>query len=158
MIPTPHVSGAAALELQNGWKSPADVQAALNSYSSIFLTTRSLTSTRLLNTGVSRTTPATVLTAPSAPRSVAVSTGRTNGTLSVSWQAPSAPGSGATSYTATAWSALTGGTSARTCSATSTSCTISNLSRRTTYYVDVTATGPGGTSQVSTPRVQGQTN
>lgn len=155
---TPHVSGAAALELSNGWKSPANVQAALNSYSSTFLTTRSSTSTRLLNTSVAGSTPAPVLTAPSSPRNVTVTAGRNSGSLAVTWQAPSAPGSGVTSYTATAWSALTGGTVARTCSATTTSCTISNLTRRTTYYVDVIATGPGGPSPASTPRISGRTN
>jgi hypothetical protein len=103
-------------------------------------------------------TPVPVLTAPSAPRNVAVAAGRSNGTLTVSWQAPSAPGSGVTSYTATAWLAPTGGTSIRTCSATTTSCTISNLNRRTTYYVDVTATGPGGTSPASSPRILRATN
>lgn len=154
----PHVSGAAALELSNGWKSPADLQASLNSYSSNFLTTRSSTSTRLLNTSVAGSVPTPVLTAPSAPRNVVVSTGRSNGSLSVSWQIPALPGSGVTSYTATAWSALSGGTIVRTCSTTTTSCTISNLSRRTTFHVDVTATGPGGTSPASSPRISRATN
>ncbi len=155
---TPHVTGAVALALSGTTQSPAQVQATLNTYSSTFLTTRSSTSTRLLNTSVAGSTPAPVLTAPSAPRNVSVTTGRNNGSLAVTWQAPSAPGSGVTSYTATAWSALTSGTVARTCSATSTSCTISNLTLRVTYYVDVTATGTGGTSAASTPRILRATN
>ncbi len=155
---TPHVTGAVALALSGTTQSPAQVQAALNTYSSTFLTTRSSTSTRLLNTSVAGSTPAPVLTAPSSPRNVTVNAGRNNGSLAVTWQAPSAPGSGVTSYTATAWSAITGGTVARTCSATTTSCTISNLTRRTTYYVDVIATGPGGPSPASTPRILRATN
>ena len=155
---TPHVTGAIALALSGTTQSPAQVQATLNTYSSTFLTTRSSTSTRLLNTSVAGSTPAPVLTAPSAPRNVSVTTGRNNGSLAVTWQAPSAPGSGVTSYTARAYTAATGGLPIQSCSATSTSCTISNLTRRVTYYVDVTATGTGGTSAASTPRILRATN
>ena len=122
------------------------------------MVSRSSTSTRLLNTSVAGSTPAPVLTAPSSPRNVTVNAGRNNGSLAVTWQAPSAPGSGVTSYTARAYTAATGGSPIQSCSATSTSCTISNLARRTTYHVDVTATGPGGTSAASTPRILRATN
>ncbi len=160
---SPHVAGAAALALSelaiaNASLAPVNVQNTLNSYSSNFITTRSSTSTRLLNTSVAGSTPAPVLTAPSAPRNVSASAGRSNGSLSITWQAPSAPGSGVTSYTARAYIAATGGSPIQSCSATSTSCTISNLVRRTNYYVDVTATGPGGTSLASTPRILRTTN
>jgi subtilisin family serine protease len=154
---TPHVTGAVALALSGTTQSPAQVQATINSYASTFVS-RSSTSTRLLNTSVAGSTPAPVLTAPSVPRNVSVSAGRNNGSLAVTWQAPSAPGSGVTSYTARAYTAATGGSPIQSCSATTTSCTISNLTRRATYYVDVTATGPGGASSASTPRVLRATN
>ena len=54
---TPHVSGAVALELEGGYKTPAQIQNALNSYSGTFLTPGSSTSNRMLNTNVSTANP-----------------------------------------------------------------------------------------------------
>lgn len=92
---------------------------------------------------------------PSAPRSTTAAPA--DRSLLVAWQAPSSSGGSAiTSYTATAWSAATGGTSAGTCPpspATDLGCTITGLVNGTTYYVDVTATNSLGTSLPSSPRV-----
>lgn len=157
---TPHVSGAVALELEASYKTPSQIQAALNSYSGTFLTTRFSTSTRLLNTNFSSinvTPPPSGLTAPSAPRSVRVQVPKQNGRLNVSWTAPSLIGSGVTGYTARAWSSSTGGSIISSCTSATTSCQITGLRNRTNYSVDVIATGRGGTSPASSPRVNTRT-
>ena len=151
---TPHVSGAVALELEGGYKSPAQIQSALNSYSGTFLTTRSSTSTRMLNTNVSALNPPPPgqLT-PTAPQNVRVTAPRQNGRLNVSWTAPSLIGLGISNYTARAWSSSTGGSIIASCTTTTLACQITGLRNRTNYSVDVIATGPGGTGPASSPRV-----
>jgi len=152
---TPHVSGAVALELQGGYKTPAQIQVALNSYSGTFTSPRSSTSNRMLNTNVSPinpTPPPSSLSAPSAPRTVRIVVPRNSGLLNISWLAPSQIGSGVTNYTARAWSARTGGSIISSCTSSTTSCQISGLLRKTNYSIDVIATGPGGTSSPSSPR------
>jgi subtilisin family serine protease len=155
---TPHVSGAIALELEAAYKSPAQIQSALNSYSGTFLTTRSSTSTRMLNTNVSTLNPPPPgqLT-PTAPRNVRVTAPRVNGRLDVSWTAPSLAGSGISNYTARAWSASTGGSIIASCTTTTLACPITGLRNRTNYSIDVIATGPGGVSPASSPRVNVRT-
>ncbi len=157
---TPHVSGAVALELEGGYKTPAQIQNALNSYSGTFLTTRFSTSTRLLNTNVSAanppappTPPASGLFAPTAPRTVKISVPKQNGRLNISWIAPSLVGSGVTTYTARAWSSFSNGSIISSCTSANLTCQITGLRNRTNYSIDVIATGPGGTSPASSPRV-----
>jgi subtilisin family serine protease len=154
---TPHVSGAVALELEGGYKTPAQIQIALNSYSGTFLTTRYSTSTRLLNTNISTANPpappSSGLFAPTAPRTVKVSVPKQNGRLNISWIAPSLVGSGVTTYTARAWSTFSGGSIISSCTTANLTCQIAGLRNRTNYSIDVTATGPGGTSPASSPRV-----
>jgi hypothetical protein len=150
---TPHVSGAVALELEGGYKTPAQIQSALNSYSGTFLTTRSSTSTRMLNTNASTLNPpAPGQLTPTAPRTVRATAPRQNGRLNVSWAVPSLVGSGISNYTARAWSASTGGSIIASCTTTTLTCQITGLRNRTNYSVDVIATGPGGTSPASSPR------
>jgi subtilisin family serine protease len=157
---TPHVSGAVALELEASYKTPSQIQAALNSYSGTFLTTRFSTSTRLLNTNVSAanppappTPPASGLFAPTAPRTVKISVPKQNGRLNISWIAPSLVGSGVTTYTARAWSTFSGGSIISSCTSANLTCQITGLRNRTNYSIDVIATGPGGTSPASSPRI-----
>ncbi len=158
---TPHVSGAVALELEGGYKTPAQIQNALNSYSGTFLTPGSSTSNRMLNTNVSTANPTppppSGLFAPTAPRTVKVAVPKQNGRLNISWTAPSLIGSGVTTYTARAWSLKTGGSIISSCSSATTACQITGLRNRTTYSIDVIATGPGGTSPASSPRVNTRT-
>ena len=150
---TPHVSGAIALELEAAYKSPAQIQSALNSYSGTFLTTRSSTSTRMLNTNAStQNPPPPGQLTPTAPRNVRVTAPRQNGRLDVSWTRPSLAGSGISNYTARAWNASTGGSIIASCTTTTLACQITGLRNRINYSVDVIATGPGGTSPASSPR------
>ncbi len=157
----PHVSGAVALELQGGYKTPAQIQNALNSYSGTFLYPGSLTSNRMLNTNVSIANPTppppSGLFAPTAPRTVVVGVPKQNGRLNISWTAPSLIGSGVTNYTARAWSARTSGSIISSCTSANLTCQITGLRNRTTYSIDVIATGPGGTSPASSPRVNVRT-
>lgn len=92
---------------------------------------------------------------PSQPRSTTASPA--NQSLLVSWQAPSSSGGSViSSYAATAWNAVSGGTALGTCSAntaTDLDCTITSLANGSTYYVDVTATNASGTGLPSSPRV-----
>lgn len=86
---------------------------------------------------------------PSSPTGVTVT--RADTALSVSWTASS----GATSYTATAYDALSGGvTQGTACTIATTSCAISGLTNGTLYYVEVVATD-GSATAASTPRVSG---
>jgi hypothetical protein len=84
------------------------------------------------------------------------------GLVTVTWKAPTNTGGGSiTNYTATVWSALTGGVSKATCASTAVApatpalrCTLTSVLPAGTYYVDVTATNTGAlTSPPSTPRV-----
>ena len=95
-------------------------------------------------------TPAGV---PTSPRSVSVSAAPA--ALIVTWAAPtSSNGSTITGYTASAYTALTGGAAVSTCTSSAYTCTISTgLSNGTTYYVEVFATNNAGNSYASSPRV-----
>jgi len=93
-------------------------------------------------------------TVPDAPTGVVVTRG--NAQLTVSWTAPANTGGLALgTYRATAWNALTGGTTVATCSATATTCVITGLTNGTTYYVDVQASNLLGLGAASAPRVAG---
>jgi len=89
---------------------------------------------------------------PAAPTGVTVAnvTG-TPTSLRVSWTAANNQGSPITGSTATAWSAATGGTAVGTCSTngTAVTCTITGLTRTTTYYVSVVSTNAIGAGIVS---------
>lgn len=96
-------------------------------------------------------------TVPSAPPRVAVS--GTPGGVNVSW-APAAPnGAPVLRYTASAYTARTGGSPTGSCTtagSTLTGCTIWGLPGGTTYFVDVTATNRAGVGSASGPRVAGR--
>ena len=78
---------------------------------------------------------------PSAPTNVTATAG--NAQATVSWSAPSFTGGTITGYTVT----LNPG--GKTCTTTTTSCTITGLTNGTAYTVEVTATNSAGTSTPS---------
>ena len=92
-------------------------------------------------------------TVPLAPGGLAISS-PTGSALTATWSAAT----GATSYTASAYAAASGGSAVATCTATAPTltCAISSLSSVTTYWIAVSATNSGGTSAEST-RVSGTT-
>lgn len=102
----------------------------------------------------------TPATAPTAPTSVTATSPKAS-TIKISWRAPASTGGASlTSYTARVWAASTGGTSpVKNCTAKATTltCTVSSLSRATTYYVDVVAANAVGTGPASSPRVSVRT-
>ncbi|MBU6279860.1 MAG: fibronectin type III domain-containing protein [Actinomycetales bacterium] len=90
--------------------------------------------------------------APGAPTSVTATSGNAQST--VTWTAPASNGGSAiTGYTARAWTAATAGTQLGSCTATTTTCTITGLTNGTAVYIDVIATNAIGSSTASTPRV-----
>lgn len=97
----------------------------------------------------------TPFTVPSNVNPDSISYTAGNGSVVVNWTAPANNGSAITTSTVTAFSALIGGSSSGSCSAstTATSCTISGLSNGTTYYVSIETQNGAGYSQRSTPRV-----
>jgi titin len=96
---------------------------------------------------------ATPLTTPGQPTNVVATSD--SASTDVTWTAPASTGGAAiTSYTATAYTALTGGSVAGTaCSTASLACSITGLTNATTYYVSVVATNAAGASLASSPRV-----
>jgi titin len=89
---------------------------------------------------------------PGAPTGVAAVSN--TGSADVSWTAPSDNGGvPLTGYTATAYSSASSTTPIKSCTTTSTSCSISGLVNNTAYYVSVVATNSTGSSQESSPRV-----
>jgi hypothetical protein len=80
---------------------------------------------------------------------------RGNGSIAITWNAAVENGSPVTGYTATVYSALTGGTVVGTpCTTTGAlTCTVSGLTNATNYWVAVNATNAVGTSADSAPRV-----
>lgn len=133
--------GCTIAGLSNGVTYYVDVIAA-NAY---FPSTGSPSSPRV------PVTPAGVVVAPSAPQSVSATPG--NASLAVIWSAPASTG-GATidSYTARAYSAASGGTSAGSCSTAALGCTVSGLTNGTEYFVEVFATNSAGNGTASSPR------
>lgn len=92
--------------------------------------------------------------APSAPLSVAAASGNT--TAAISWSAPTSDGGTAiTGYTASAYTAASGGSPVRTCTTSSLTCTITGLTNGTTYYIDVKASNDSNATfgAASSPRV-----
>ncbi|RZS56194.1 fibronectin type III domain protein [Microcella putealis] len=72
---------------------------------------------------------------PSAPTSIEADA--RNGSIVVSWAPANANGGTILNYTATAFTAASGGSTVTTCTATTLSCTLTGLSNGTTYYVSV---------------------
>ena len=96
------------------------------------------------------------IAAPSPPRSVSVTAGA--GRITTAWVAPASDGgSTVTGYTARAWTAATGGSIARQCTAAGAAlgCAITGLTNGVTYQVDVIAVNAAGPSTGSNPRVAG---
>jgi len=81
------------------------------------------------------------ITKPDAPTGVSATSGG-NATSTISWTAPSDGGSAITSYTATS-------NAGQTCSSSTTSCSITDLTNGTAYTFTVTATNTIGTSDPS---------
>ena len=97
-----------------------------------------------------------VLAYPGSPTAVAAASAP--GGLAVTWTPPTA-GATPTSYTASAYSDVSGGTVVASCTTSTTACTISDLTNGTAYYVEVTSSAavgsePSATSDPS-PRVAG---
>ena len=97
-----------------------------------------------------------VLAYPGSPTGVAAASAP--GGLAVTWTPPTA-GKTPTSYTASAYSNVSGGTVVASCTTSTAGCTISDLTNGTAYYVEVTASAvvgsePSATSDPS-PRVAG---
>lgn len=118
------------------------------SYQAIFRATNAIgtSPSSTLYSGTPRTTP-------SAPNGITVSQGPASAI--VSWTAPTSNGGSAvTGYTATAYSASTGGTvSGTACTTASLTCTITGLTNGTTYYISAVATNVAGSGTATTPRV-----
>ncbi|MFM8352506.1 MAG: fibronectin type III domain-containing protein, partial [Actinomycetales bacterium] len=77
-----------------------------------------------------------------------------NTQAAIRWTAPASTGGSAiTGYTARAWSATTAGTQLGSCTAATTTCTITGLANGTAVYIDVIATNATGSGAASTPRV-----
>jgi hypothetical protein len=95
-------------------------------------------------------------TVPSAPGNVAVS--GTPGGVNVSWTPAAENGAAITRYTASAYTAGTGGNPVGSCSTSNgslTGCTIMKLQGGTQYYIDVVATNRAGNGTPSSPRTPG---
>jgi titin len=95
-------------------------------------------------------------TVPSAPGNVAVS--GTPGGVNVSWTPAAENGATITRYTASAYTAGTGGKPVGTCTTSNgsmASCTIMKLQGGTQYYIDVVATNRAGNGAASSPRTPG---
>lgn len=95
-------------------------------------------------------------TVPSAPGNVSVS--GTPGGVNVNWTPAAENGAAITRYTASAYTAGTGGKPVGSCTTSSgslTGCTIMRLQGGSQYFIDVVATNRAGDGAPSSPRVAG---
>ncbi|MFC5500769.1 fibronectin type III domain-containing protein [Lysinimonas soli] len=106
-------------------------------------------------TGVaSNTLNGTPYTYPSAPDVSTIVANGGNGQITVSWAAANLNGGTLQNYTATAFTGLTSGSTAATCTTTGLSCVITGLSNGTTYYVSLQTQNTAAMYSVrSAPRV-----
>jgi titin len=102
----------------------------------------------------SNTLIGTPYTYPSAPDPSTIVVNAGDGQVAVSWAAASLNGGTLLNYTATAFSGLNSGTTVRTCSTASLSCTITGLTNGTTYYISLQTENTAAMYSVrSDPRV-----
>jgi titin len=102
----------------------------------------------------SNTRQGTPYTYPSAPDTSTIVANGGNGQITVSWAAANLNGGILLNYTATAFTGLTSGSTAATCTTTTLTCVITGLTNGTTYYVSLqTQNNVSMYSVRSTPRV-----
>ncbi|EPR76563.1 fibronectin type III [Leifsonia rubra CMS 76R] len=102
----------------------------------------------------SNTKQATPFTYPSAPATATIVANGGDGQIIVTWEAANLNGGNLLNYTATAFTGLTSGSTARTCTTTGLSCTLPSLSNGTTYYVSLQTQNTASMySERSAPRV-----
>ncbi|MBW4033519.1 MAG: hypothetical protein HIU88_12800 [Acidobacteria bacterium] len=102
----------------------------------------------------SNTMQGTPYTYPSAPDTATIVANGGNGRITVSWAGANLNGGTLLNYTAAAFTGLSSGSQASTCTTTGLSCVITGLSNGTTYYVSLQTENTSAMYSVrSTPRV-----
>ena len=102
----------------------------------------------------SNTRQGTPYTYPSAPDTATIIANGGNGQITVSWAAANLNGGTLLDYTATAFTALSSGSTAARCTTTGLSCVITGLSNGRTYYVSLQTQNTSAMYSVrSAPRV-----
>ena len=102
----------------------------------------------------SNTRTGTPYTYPSAPDTATIVANGGNAQITVSWAAANLNGGILLNYTATAFTGLTSGSTAATCTTTTLSCVITGLTNGTTYYVSLQTQNSAAMYSVrSAPRV-----
>ena len=108
---------------------------------------------------MSNTRQGTPYTYPSAPDAASIIANGGNRQITVSWPAANLNGGVLGSYTATAFTDITSGSTAGTCNTTSLTCVITGLTNGTTYYVSLQTMNSASMYSVrSAPRVAATPN
>ena len=103
---------------------------------------------------MSNTRQGTPYTYPSAPDTTTIVANGGNAQITVSWAAANLNGGLLANYTATAFTGLTSGTTAATCTTTTLTCVITGLTNGTTYYVSLQTQNTAAMYSVrSAPRI-----
>jgi hypothetical protein len=166
-ISAPFTAGSAGDRAITGYQYSVDGglswQAASSSTSPIMITgltdgtTYTVAIRAVSSAGVgatSNTQQGTPYTYPSAPDVTSIVVNGGNGRVTVSWAAANLNGGTVSSYTATAFSALTSGSTINSCTTSSLSCAITGLSNGTTYYISLQTVNTSSMYSVRTdPRV-----